>query len=78
MKHPGVRRADKLPAPKYAHTILTRFTCRFARQAQCEASRCLKCGEHSICEWTCLLHNHSPVIERSGGDIVGAAELSPD
>ena len=29
-------------------------------QAQREASRCLKCGEHSICEWTCPLHNHIP------------------
>ncbi|HGL4646663.1 TPA: 4Fe-4S dicluster domain-containing protein, partial [Enterobacter hormaechei] len=47
-------------------------------QAQREASRCLKCGEHSICEWTCPLHNHIPQwIERIGaGDIVGAAELS--
>ena len=29
-------------------------------QAEREASRCLKCGEHSICEWTCPLHNHIP------------------
>ena len=34
-------------------------------QAQREASRCLKCGDHSICEWTCPLHNHIPQwIER--------------
>ncbi|EHN8890755.1 formate-dependent uric acid utilization protein AegA [Enterobacter hormaechei] len=47
-------------------------------QAQREASRCLKCGEHSICEWTCPLHNHIPQwIERvRAGDITGAAELS--
>lgn len=47
-------------------------------QAHREASRCLKCGEHSICEWTCPLHNHIPQwIERvRAGDIVGAAELS--
>ncbi|MCZ5213661.1 hypothetical protein O5759_26790, partial [Escherichia coli] len=31
-----------------------------ADQAQREASRCLKCGEHSVCEWTCPLHNHIP------------------
>ncbi|MCZ5238379.1 oxidoreductase FeS-binding subunit, partial [Escherichia coli] len=29
-----------------------------AAQAEREASRCLTCGEHSICEWTCPLHNH--------------------
>lgn len=47
-------------------------------QAQREASRCLKCGEHSICEWTCPLHNHIPQwIERvKAGDIAGAVELS--
>lgn len=47
-------------------------------QAHREASRCLKCGEHSICEWACPLHNHIPQwIERvRAGDIVGAAELS--
>ncbi|MHC0024175.1 formate-dependent uric acid utilization protein AegA [Enterobacter vonholyi] len=49
-----------------------------AEQAVREASRCLKCGEHSICEWTCPLHNHIPQwIERlNAGDIAGAAELS--
>lgn len=31
-----------------------------AQQAHQEASRCLKCGEHSVCEWTCPLHNHIP------------------
>jgi glutamate synthase small subunit-like protein len=47
-------------------------------QARREASRCLKCGEHSICEWTCPLHNHIPQwIERiNAGDILGAVELS--
>ena len=49
-----------------------------AEQAAREASRCLKCGEHSICEWTCPLHNHIPQwIERvKAGDIAGAVELS--
>lgn len=47
-------------------------------QAKQEASRCLKCGEHSICEWTCPLHNHIPQwIERvTAGDIDAAVELS--
>ncbi|MGX9836393.1 formate-dependent uric acid utilization protein AegA [Enterobacter dykesii] len=49
-----------------------------AEQAAREALRCLKCGEHSICEWTCPLHNHIPQwIERlNAGDIAGAVELS--
>ncbi|WP_436856701.1 formate-dependent uric acid utilization protein AegA [Citrobacter tructae] len=47
-------------------------------QAEQEASRCLKCGEHSICEWTCPLHNHIPQwIELvKAGDIDAAVELS--
>ncbi|WP_333496778.1 formate-dependent uric acid utilization protein AegA [Kluyvera sp. CHPC 1.251] len=47
-------------------------------QAQQAASRCLTCGEHSICEWTCPLHNHIPQwIERvNAGDIDAAVELS--
>jgi len=47
-------------------------------QAQREASRCLTCGEHTICEWTCPLHNHIPQwIERvKAGDIEAAVELS--
>ena len=47
-------------------------------QAQREASRCLKCGDHSICEWTCPLHNHIPQwIELvKAGNINAAVELS--
>ena len=47
-------------------------------QAKREADRCLTCGEHSVCEWTCPLHNHIPQwIERvKAGDIAGAVELS--
>ncbi|TCC14310.1 oxidoreductase FeS-binding subunit [Kosakonia quasisacchari] len=49
-----------------------------ADQANREAERCLKCGDHSICEWTCPLHNHIPQwIERvKEGDIAAAVELS--
>lgn len=51
-----------------------------AAQAEREAARCLTCGEHSICEWTCPLHNHIPQwIELvKAGDIDAAVELSPD
>ncbi|KIS42682.1 formate-dependent uric acid utilization protein AegA [Kosakonia radicincitans] len=49
-----------------------------AGQAQREAQRCLSCGEHSICEWTCPLHNHIPqwVARVKEGDIASAVELS--
>ncbi|MEO3991779.1 formate-dependent uric acid utilization protein AegA [Pseudocitrobacter cyperus] len=47
-------------------------------QAQQASARCLTCGEHSVCEWTCPLHNHIPQwIDRvKSGDIEAAAELS--
>lgn len=47
-------------------------------QAEREAARCLKCGEHSICEWTCPLHNHIPQwIELvKAGNIDDAVALS--
>ena len=47
-------------------------------QAQQQATRCLTCGEHSICEWTCPLHNHIPQwIELvKAGDIAAAVALS--
>lgn len=47
-------------------------------QAESQADRCLKCGEHSICEWTCPLHNHIPQwIELvKEGRILEAVELS--
>lgn len=43
-----------------------------------EAQRCLTCGEHSVCEWTCPLHNHIPqwIEQVKAGDIAGAVELS--
>nr|WP_318385086.1 formate-dependent uric acid utilization protein AegA [uncultured Enterobacter sp.] len=49
-----------------------------SEQAKREADRCLTCGDHSICEWTCPLHNHIPQwIERvKAGDLDAAVELS--
>ena len=54
---------------------ISRFT---LQQAQQQDARCLTCGEHSICEWTCPLHNHIPQwIERiKAGDIAAAVALS--
>ncbi|MEH0884203.1 formate-dependent uric acid utilization protein AegA [Enterobacter sp. UNJFSC 003] len=69
---------DKLPAEERATHFNEIYLPFRTEQAQREASRCLKCGEHSICEWTCPLHNHIPQwIERvNAGDIAGAVELS--
>jgi len=49
-----------------------------AEQALREAQRCLTCGEHSVCEWTCPLHNHIPqwIAQVKAGDIAAAVELS--
>lgn len=47
-------------------------------QASNAARRCLTCGEHSICEWTCPLHNSIPQwIELvREGRVMEAVELS--
>lgn len=49
-----------------------------SEQARREADRCLTCGDHSICEWSCPLHNHIPQwIDRvKADDIDAAVELS--
>ncbi len=43
-----------------------------------QSERCLNCGEHTICQWTCPLHNAIPQwIKLAGqGRIIEAAELS--
>ncbi|WP_416041992.1 formate-dependent uric acid utilization protein AegA [Edwardsiella ictaluri] len=48
------------------------------QQAQAQSERCLACGTHSVCEWTCPLHNHIPHWIRlvKEGRILEAAELS--
>lgn len=47
-------------------------------QTKDQAGRCLVCGKHSICEWTCPLHNQIPTLLRLAkeGRIFEAAELS--
>lgn len=47
-------------------------------QAAEQSKRCLKCGEHSICEWSCPLHNHIPqwIDLVKQGRIMEAVELS--
>ncbi|CEL83653.1 oxidoreductase Fe-S binding subunit [Klebsiella quasipneumoniae] len=69
---------DKLPAEvrkNHFEEIYQPFSPTQARQ---QAARCLKCGEHSICEWTCPLHNTIPqwVELVKAGDIAAAVALS--
>lgn len=47
-------------------------------EASGQASRCLSCGSHSVCEWTCPLHNRIPhwVKLVKEGRILEAVELS--
>ncbi|CAG9297868.1 formate-dependent uric acid utilization protein AegA [Celerinatantimonas diazotrophica] len=47
-------------------------------QADEQSERCLKCGENSICQWRCPLHNHIPqwIELLKQGRVVEAAELS--
>lgn len=51
----------------------------FTQSEATDASgRCLTCGTHSICEWTCPLHNRIPnlLTLTNAGDIMRAVELS--
>lgn len=43
-----------------------------------QGSRCVRCGDHSFCEWTCPLHNRIPhwVNLAKEGRILEAVELS--
>lgn len=53
--------------------------CGFTQtQTEQQASRCLSCGTHSICEWTCPLHNRIPHWLKlvKEGRVIEAAELS--
>lgn len=70
--------ADKLAADARKQHFGEIYLPFSAAQAQRETQRCLKCGDRSICEWTCPLHNHIPQwIERvKAGDIASAVELS--
>lgn len=47
-------------------------------QTRNQGDRCLSCGDHSVCEWTCPLHNRIPhwIKLAKEGRIIEAAELS--
>ena len=75
---PARGEADKLAADARKQHFGEIYLPFSAEQARRETQRCLKCGDRSICEWTCPLHNHIPQwIERvKAGDIASAVELS--
>ncbi|MFT4271978.1 MAG: formate-dependent uric acid utilization protein AegA [Pantoea sp.] len=70
--------ADKLPLVMRQQSFDEIYLPFRAEQAQREAQRCLACGEHSICEWTCPLHNHIPqwITQVKAGNIAAAVALS--
>lgn len=47
-------------------------------EVKTQGSRCISCGDHSICEWTCPLHNRIPkwIDLAKEGRILEAVELS--
>lgn len=55
--------------------IYKRFT---PQQVENQGNRCISCGEHAFCEWTCPLHNRIPhwITLAKQGKIIEAAELS--
>ncbi|MGL5600389.1 MAG: formate-dependent uric acid utilization protein AegA [Silvania sp.] len=69
---------DKLSPAARANNFAEIYLPFRPEQAHREAERCLKCGEHSVCEWTCPLHNPIPQwIELVlAGNIDDAVELS--
>lgn len=69
---------DKLPVAVRKNGFDEIYLPFHADQAMREAQRCLACGEHSICEWNCPLHNHIPqwVSRVKEGNIAAAVELS--
>lgn len=70
--------ADKLPLVMRQQSFEEIYLPFRAEQAQREALRCLACGEHSICEWNCPLHNHIPqwIAQVKAGNIAAAVALS--
>lgn len=57
------------------HEIYNEFT---QDQVTDQGDRCVSCGDHSFCEWTCPLHNRIPhwVKLAKEGKILEAVELS--
>ncbi|MBJ3815121.1 oxidoreductase FeS-binding subunit [Shimwellia pseudoproteus] len=69
---------DKIPLPLRKTGFDELYITFSPQQAHAQSERCLTCGEHSICEWKCPLHNHIPqwVELVKAGKIREAVELS--
>lgn len=73
------RRDPKKIGDQLRKTTFTELYQTFDKsQAEEQSKRCLKCGEHSVCEWRCPLHNHIPqwIELLKQGRVLEAAELS--
>lgn len=72
------RDAEKKPLTQRKTTFDEIYHGFTPEQTQDQADRCLACGKHSICEWTCPLHNNIPQLLNltKQGRILEAVELS--
>ncbi|MEE3651658.1 MULTISPECIES: formate-dependent uric acid utilization protein AegA [unclassified Brenneria] len=70
--------AEKKPLAQRKSTFDEIYHGFTPQQTQDQADRCLACGKHSICEWTCPLHNNIPQLLSLAkqGRILDAVELS--
>ncbi|PWC19756.1 formate-dependent uric acid utilization protein AegA [Brenneria corticis] len=70
--------AEKKPLPRRKTTFDEIYHGFTPQQTQDQADRCLSCGKHSVCEWTCPLHNNIPELLSLAkqGRILDAVELS--
>ncbi|BDH46746.1 oxidoreductase FeS-binding subunit [Salmonella enterica subsp. enterica serovar Choleraesuis] len=69
---------EKIAIERRVHSFDEIYKTFTAQQSLSQAQRCLGCGKHSQCEWSCPLHNHIPQwIELvKQGRIMEAVELS--
>lgn len=68
----------KIPLNLRRSTFTELYPTYSTEQARAQGDRCLGCGHHSVCEWTCPLHNHIPhwITLAREGRILEAVELS--
>ncbi|WP_434476153.1 formate-dependent uric acid utilization protein AegA [Aeromonas veronii] len=68
----------KIPLNLRKTTFTELYPTYTAEQASQQGQRCLGCGDHSICEWRCPLHNRIPhwIELAREGRILEAVELS--
>ncbi|WP_192456245.1 formate-dependent uric acid utilization protein AegA [Musicola keenii] len=70
--------AEKKPLTERISTFNEIYRGFTPAQTEDQASRCMRCGHHAVCEWTCPLHNNIPELLKLAreGKIMEAVELS--